>query len=193
MKLTNSIEKLTEYTIKETNRYIQDEFRIVGKTLQDMKNNMNTADFTKLFQYIVNEIIEKGITELNIDGRREEVNGYDYVIDGNEIEFKLNGSDDKSSLATGNKTSHFGDCKSNYVWCIKYTFNNNQIDTFSMFLIDSNNTDSNVWKSSSGRKDSFSTLKLTSDENDCIITSIGIIKECRTWLHFYNLPTEVLV
>ena len=192
MKLINSIEKLTEFTIVETNRYIQDEFRIVGKTLQDMKDSMNTADFTKLFQYIVNEIIEMGIIQLGINGKREEVDGYDYIIDGNEIEFKLNGGDSKSSLATGNKTSHFGNKKSNYVWCIKYTFNNNQIDTFSMFLIDTDNTSENVWKSSSGRKDSFSTLKLTNDERDCIISQIGIIRESKKWLQFDNLPVGVI-
>ena len=192
MKLINSIEKLTEYTIVETNRYIKDEFRIVGKTLQDMKDTMNTADFTKLFQYIVNEIIEKGITELGISGKREEVDGYDYIIEDNEIEFKLNGGNQLSSLATGNKTSHFGGKKSNYVWCIKYTFSNNQIDTFSMFLVDTDNTTDNVWKSSSGRKDSFSTLKLTVDEKDCVISQMGIIKEAQKWLQFHNLPVAAI-
>lgn len=192
MKLVSSIEKLTEYTIQETNRYIQDEFRIVGKTLQEMKDNMNTADFTKLFQYIVNEIIEKGINDLKLSGKREEVDGYDYIIDDEKIEFKLNGGDSKSSLATGNKTSHFGGKKSNYVWCIKYTFNNNQIDTFSMFLIDTDKTENNVWKSSSGRKDSFSTLKLTVDEIDCVISQIGVIKEAKKWLQFHNLPVAVI-
>ena len=52
--LTQDLDRLTEFTIKEVNRYIKDEFRIYGKTLQDIKEQMNTADFTKLFQYIVN-------------------------------------------------------------------------------------------------------------------------------------------
>ena len=69
--LTQDLDRLTEFTIKEVNRYIKDEFRIYGKTLQDIKEQMNTADFTKLFQFIVNEVIESGIEKLEIDGRRE--------------------------------------------------------------------------------------------------------------------------
>ena len=196
--LTATLESLTAFVIKETNRYINEEFRLYGKTLQQIKDGgMETADFTKIFQYIVNEVIEEGIRRLGIDGRREEVAGYDYVIsiDGVEhkIEFKLMGGNSKSSFATGNKTSHFGGKKTNLVWSIKYTFSDNQIDTFGMVLIDTNLTNSNVWKSSAGRKDSFSQLQLIVGEENCILSQMGIIKPAQKYLQFLPLPTEVLV
>lgn len=189
--IQSTLEKLTLYVIEETNNYIKNDFRIYGKTLQQLKDTMNTADFTKLFQYIVNEIIEAGIQKLGINGKREEVTGYDFIIEGIPVEFKLMGGSSNASFATGNKTSHFGGCKSNIVWSIKYTFNDNQIDTFGMVVIDTNKTNSNVWKSSSGRKDSFSTLELLNEEEDCILTQIGIIKPASKKLHFLPIPTEV--
>ena len=83
-QLTRDLTDLTLWTVKEVNRYLS-EFNIYGKTLQDYKDSMNTADFTKFFQYIVNDIIEAGIKELDIDGRREEVSGYDYVFGDNKV------------------------------------------------------------------------------------------------------------
>lgn len=191
MTIEAALEQITQYVVKETNRYISEEFRIYGKTLQQMKESMNTADFTKLFQYIVNEVIEKALVDLSIEGRREEVTGYDFVILGHLIEFKLMGGGSKSSFATGNKTSHFGGAKTNLVWTIKYAFDNNQITEFGMVLIDTNLTASNVWKSSSGRKDSFSTLELMVGEEDCILTQIGVVKAATKKLHFLTLPTDV--
>jgi hypothetical protein len=191
MTIENTLKKITQFVIKETNRYIADEFRIYGKTLQDMKESMNTADFTKLFQYIVNEVIESALTTLKIDGRREEVTGYDFIIEVEKIEFKLMGGDAKSSFATGNKTSHFGGAKTNLVWTIKYVFSDNQISEFGMVLIDTNRTESNVWKSSSGRKDGFSTLELMVGEEECILTQIGVVKAATKKLHFLPLPTEI--
>ncbi len=188
-----SLDTLTTSVIKEVNRYVGEEFRIYGKTLQVIKDSMNTADFTKLFQYIVNEVIESEMKKLGIDGKREEVTGYDYIIDGYKFEFKLMGGNDKSSFATGNKTSHFGGAKTNLVWSIKYTFNDNQIDSFAMTLIDTNLVESNVWKSSSGRKDSFSTLKLTNDESDAVVYSMGLVKKSTKYLQLIPLPTDILV
>jgi hypothetical protein len=190
----SAIEKLTPWVIREVNRYVQDVYRTYsGKTLQHQKDTMNTADFTKLFQYIVNDVIEEGIRVLGLDAKREEVTGYDYQFCGCPVEFKLGGGDNKSSFATGNKTSHFGGAKTNLVWSIKYTFNNNQIDTFGMVVIDTNLTESNVWKSSSGRKDSFSTLELLVGEEDCILSQFGVVKPATKKLQFLTLPTEVLV
>jgi hypothetical protein len=186
-----TLEKLTNYVVKETNRYVAEDFRIYGKTLQQIKETMGTADFTKLFQYIVNEVIEAGITTLKVEGVREEVTGYDYVIDGTPIEFKLMGGSDKSSFATGNKTSHFGGAKTNIVWSIKYEFDNNQITAFGMVVIDTDQTDSNVWKSSGGRKDSFSTLQLMKGEEDCILAQIGIVRAATKKLQFLPLPTNL--
>ena len=193
-QLVVSLERLTQWVIAEANRYVKDVYRTYsGKTLQYQKDNMNTADFTKLFQYIINDIIEAGITALEIDGRREEVNGYDYVICGFPVEFKLMGGESKSSFATGNKTSHFGGAKTNIVWSIKYTFNNNRIDSFGMVVIDTNLTESNVWKSSNGRKDSFSTLELMIGEEDCILSQFGIVKPATKKLQFLTLPTDTLI
>ena len=190
----SAIEQLTPWVIREVNRYVQDVYRTYsGKTLQHQKDTMNTADFTKLFQYIVNDVIEEGIRVLGLDAKREEVTGYDYQFCGCPVEFKLGGCDNKSSFATGNKTSHFGGAKTNLVWSIKYTFNNNQIDTFGMVVIDTNLTESNVWKSSSGRKDSFSTLELLVGEEDCILSQFGVVKPATKKLQFLTLPTEVLV
>jgi hypothetical protein len=190
----SAIEQLTPWVIREVNRYVQDVYRTYsGKTLQHQKDTMNTADFTKLFQYIVNDVIEEGIRVLGLDAKREEVTGYDYQFCGCPVEFKLGGGDNKSSFATGNKTSHFGGAKTNLVWSIKYTFNDNQIDTFGMVVIDTNLTESNVWKSSSGRKDSFSTLELMIGEEDCILSQFGVVKAATKKLQFLTLPTEVLV
>lgn len=191
-QLTQDLDALTLWTVKEVNRYLK-EFTIYGKTLQDYKDSMNTADFTKFFQYIVNDIIEAGIKQLDIDGRREEVSGYDYVFGDTKVEFKLLGGSEKASFATGNKTSHFGGAKTNIVWAIKYTFNNNQVDSFGSVVIDTDLTESNVWKSSSGRKDSFSTLKLLVNEESCILSQIGIVKPAKSYLHFLPLPTTTLV
>jgi hypothetical protein len=191
MTIENTLEKITQFVIKETNRYIAEEFRIYGKTLQQLKETMNTADFTKLFQYIVNEVIESSLTTLQIEGHREEVTGYDFVIEGHKIEFKLMGGGKAGSFATGNKTSHFGGAKTNLVWAIKYVFSDNQISEFGMVLIDTNRTKSNVWKSSDGRKDSFSALELMVGEEDCILTQIGVVKAATKKLHFLPLPTEV--
>ena len=189
-----AIEKLTPWVIRETNRYIKDVFRTYGgKTMQYYRDTMNTADFTKNLQYHVNDIIEEGIRVLGINGKREENTGYDYVIEGCKIEFKLNGSEKKSSFATGNKTSHFGGAKSNLVWTIKYTFTDNQIDSFAMVVLDTDQTESNVWKSSTGRNDSFSTLELIVGEENCILSQMGIIKPAQKYLQFLPLPTEVLV
>ena len=194
MTLTATLEKLTAFVVTETNRYVSEEFRLYGKTLQQIKDSgMETADFTKVFQYIVNEVIEEGIRRLGIDGRREEVAGYDYIIEGQPVEFKLMGGESKSSFATGNKTSHFGGKKTNLVWSIKYTFSDNQIDNFGMVLIDTNLTKSNVWKSSSGRKDSFSQLQLSIGEDNCILSQMGIVKPAQKWLQFLPLPTAVLL
>ena len=194
MSLSTTLEKLTSFTIKETNRYVKEEFRLYGKTLQQVKDSgMETADFTKVFQYIVNEVIEEGITRLEISGKREEVAGYDYIIEDQPIEFKLMGGSSKSSFATGNKTSHFGGAKTNLVWSIKYTFNENQIDNFGMVLIDTNLTESNVWNASNGRKDSFSQLQLIVGEEDCILTQMGIVKPAQKFLQFLPLPTDMLV
>jgi hypothetical protein len=60
-----------------------------------------------------------------------------------------------------------------------------------MVVIDTNLTESNVWKSSSGRKDSFSTLELLVGEEDCILAQIGVVKPATTKLHFIPIPTEV--
>lgn len=190
----SALEQLTPWVIREVNRYVSEVYRTYsGKTLQHQKDAMNTADFTKLFQYIVNDIIEEGIRVLGINGKREENTGYDYVIEGCKIEFKLGGGDNKTSFATGNKTSHFGGAKTNLVWSIKYTFNDNQIDSFGMVVIDTNLTESNVWKSSSGRKDSFSTLELLIGEEDCILSQFGVVKPATKKLQFLTLPTEVLL
>ena len=193
--LTEALDALTIYTIREVNRYIKDDYRTYsGKTLQHQKNSLNTADFTKLFQYIVNDVIETGIEVLGLkNSKREEVAGYDYIILGTPVEFKLMGGESKSSFATGNKTSHFGGAKTNIVWTIKYTFNDNQIDNFGMVVIDTNLVDSNVWKSSNGRKDSFSTLELLKGEDHCILSQYGIVKEATKKLHFLPLPTETLI
>jgi hypothetical protein len=196
--LVNALENLTQWVIAEANRYVRENYRTYsGKTLQYQKDNMNTADFTKLFQYIINDIIETGIATLGIDGRREEVNGYDYIICGFPIEFKLMGGESKSSFATGNKTSHFGGAKTNMVWSIKYTFNDNQIDSFGMVIIDTDLTESNVWKSSNGRKDSFSTLELMIGEENCILSQFGIVKPAQgpkaKKLQFLTLPTNILI
>lgn len=194
MSLSTTLENLTSFTIKETNRYVKEEFRLYGKTLQQVKDSgMETADFTKVFQYIVNEVIEEGITRLDISGKREEVAGYDYIIEDQPIEFKLMGGSSKSSFATGNKTSHFGGAKTNLVWSIKYTFNDNQIDNFGMVLIDTNLTESNVWNASNGRKDSFSQLQLIVGEEDCILTQMGIVKPAQKFLQFLPLPTDMSV
>ena len=189
--LQTTLETLTKWVIVETNRYVKDEFRIYGKTLQELKDSMNTADFTKMFQYVVNEVIEVGIKELGIDGRREEVTGYDFIFDGQPVEFKLMGGADNASFATGNKTSHFGGAKTNIVWTIKYTFNDNHIDNFGMVVIDTNLTESNVWNANGGVKDSFSQLQLKVGEIDCILTQIGIVKGARKWLQFLPIPTDV--
>ena len=191
-KIVRDLEKLTTWTIIETNKYLET-FEIYGKTLQDYKDTMNTADFTKFFQYIVNDVIEAGIEKLGLNGVREEVSGYDYKFHDTPVEFKLMGGESKSSFATGNKTSHFGGAKTNLVWSIKYTFNNNKIDSFGMVVIDTDLTESNVWKSSSGRKDSFSTLELLNDEEGCILSQYGIIKKAVKKLHFLPLPTDILV
>jgi hypothetical protein len=79
------------------------------------------------------------------------------------------------------------------VWSIKYTFSDNQIDNFGMVLIDTNLTKSNVWKSSSGRKDSFSQLQLSIGEDNCILSQMGIVKPAQKWLQFLPLPTAVLL
>lgn len=186
----STLDSLTKYVVAETNRYIANEFRVYGKTLQQIKDNMNTADFTKLFQYIVNEVIEAGITHLAIDGKREEVDGYDYIINGKEVEFKLNGGNQASSFATGNKTSHFGGKKAPLVWCIKYTFENNQIASFAMVLIDCDKAETNVWKSSAGRKDSFSTLKLLKEEVGCVLGCIGELKAAQKYLQLNTIPVH---
>ncbi len=191
-KIVRDLEKLTTWTIIETNKYLET-FEIYGKTLQDYKDTMNTADFTKFFQYIVNDVIEAGIKKLGLNGVREEVSGYDYKFHDTPVEFKLMGGESKSSFATGNKTSHFGGAKTNLVWSIKYTFNNNKIDSFGMVVIDTDLTESNVWKSSSGRKDSFSTLELLNDEEGCILSQYGKIKKAVKKLHFLPLPTDILV
>ena len=154
--LISDLETVTLCAIKDLNEYITD-FRIYGRSLQDYKNTMNTADFTKFFQYIVNDAIEDTIKNLGIDARREEVSGYDYV------------------------------------WTIKYTFNDNQIDSFGMVVIDTNLTESNVWKSSSGRKDSFSTLELLVGEENCILSQIGIVRPATKKLHFLPLPTQQIL
>ena len=117
-KIVRDLEKLTTWTIIETNKYLET-FEIYGKTLQDYKDTMNTADFTKFFQYIVNDVIEAGIEKLGLNGVREEVSGYDYKFHDTPVEFKLMGGESKSSFATGNKTSHFGGAKTNLVWAIK--------------------------------------------------------------------------
>ena len=98
--VTEALESLTRYTVKEVNRYIKEDYRTYsGKTLQHQKNQLNTADFTKLFQYIVNDVIETGIKELGLENsRREEVAGYDYIILGTPVEFKLMGGESKSSF-----------------------------------------------------------------------------------------------
>ena len=74
-KIVRDLEKLTTWTIIETNKYLET-FEIYGKTLQDYKDTMNTADFTKFFQYIVNDVIEAGIKKLGLNGVREEVSGW---------------------------------------------------------------------------------------------------------------------
>lgn len=189
-----AVETLTPWAVRETNRYVSEVFRTYsGGTLQDLKDSMGTADFTKFFQYIFNDVLEQGLKTLNINGKRQEETGYDYLIEGYEVEFKLVGGTSKSSFATGNKTSHFGGAKSNLVWSVKYTFTNNQIDSFGMVLIDTNQTESNVWKSSAGRKDSFSTLELLIGEENCILTQFGIVKPAQSKLQFIPLPTELLV
>jgi hypothetical protein len=189
--LFSTLDTLTKYVVAEVNRYVKEEFRIYGKTLQEIKETMNTADFTKLFQYIVNEVIESALTKLNIEGRREEVTGYDFVILGEKIEFKLMGGASPASFATGNKTSHFGGAKTNLVWSIKYEFSDNQISAFGMVLVDTDLTENNVWKSSSGRNDSFSTLQLLTSEAGCILGQIGIVKSAQKYMHFLPLPLEV--
>ena len=189
----STLDSLTKYVITETNRYIANDFRVYGKTLQQIKDNMNTADFTKLFQYIVNEVIEAGIKHLGIDGKREEVDGYDYVFSGEEVEFKLNGGNQASSFATGNKTSHFGGKKAPLVWVIKYTFNDNQIDSFAMALMDTSKAETNVWKSSSGRKDSFSTLKLLKEERNAVVGCIGILSAAKKYLQLQPIPVSVVL
>lgn len=192
--LVSALERLTQYVIAEVNRYVRDEYRTYsGKNLQHQKDSLNTADFTKLFQYIVNDVIEVALVKLNIDGYRDEVTGHDYMILGYPVEFKLMGGESKTSFATGNKTSHFGGAKTNYVWSIKYTFNNNQIDSFGMVVIDTDMTESNVWKSSNGRKDSFSTLELMIGEEDCILSQFGIVKPASKKLQFLTLPTDTLI
>ena len=190
--LISDLETVTLCAIKDLNEYITD-FRIYGRSLQDYKNTMNTADFTKFFQYIVNDAIEDTIKNLGIDARREQVSGYDYVFGDTPVEFKLMGGDSKASFATGNKTSHFGGAKTNIVWTIKYTFNDNQIDSFGMVVIDTNLTESNVWKSSSGRKDSFSTIELLVGEENCILSQIGIVRPATKKLHFLPLPTQQIL
>ena len=66
-KIVRDLEKLTTWTIIETNKYLET-FEIYGKTLQDYKDTMNTADFTKFFQYIDNDVIEAGIEKLGLNG-----------------------------------------------------------------------------------------------------------------------------
>jgi len=192
-KAVKSVEKITPWVISRVNQYIETFRTYSGAPLQTMKDSMNTADFTKFLQYIVNDVIEDSFEKCGINARREEVNGYDYVIDDVPFEFKLMGGESKTSFATGNKTSHFGGAKTNMVWSIKYTFNNNQIDSFGMVVIDTNLTESNVWKSSNGRKDSFSTLELMVGEEDCILSQFGIVKPATKKLQFLTLPTNVLI
>jgi len=196
--------RLTKWAIYEFNRWLDEEYRTYGgKTMQHYYNEFSTPDFTKRLQVDFNDVLEKGIEVLGINARREEVDGYDYIFVSNgdhEIEFKLTSAGTNSSFATGNKTSTFGNKKASLVWTIKYVWEDNQISEIAMDLADTSlynlalrilkKVSQSVWKSSGGRKDSFSTLLLLNEEIGCIIGYLGNVYKGGKWLQLSTLPLE---
>ena len=192
--LTEVIETISEKVIEKTNNILSssDFMGVFGIGLSDMMegSDQKTQDTTKLLQYILNNQIVVVMNELGIDGYKDETTGHDYVICGIPVEFKLMGGSSSSSFATGNKTSHFGGAKTNIVWTIKYTLDDNVIDTYSSVLVDTDLIE-NPWASSTGRKDSYSTLRVKKTESDSILYVHGNVTEGRKYLQLHTVPVTV--
>ena len=56
--VTEALESLTRYTVKEVNRYIHEDYRTYNcQPLQHQKKQLNTDNFHQFIQYIVNALI----------------------------------------------------------------------------------------------------------------------------------------
>ena len=189
--LTSVVDTISRLVIERTNEKLTSPafMDLYGVSLSDMMDgsDQQTQDTTKFLQYILNAQIVNVMTEMGIDGYKDETTGRDYMICGLPVEFKLMGGSSSSSFATGNKTSHFGGAKTNLVWTIKYTLENGVIDSYSSVLVDTNLIE-NPWASSTGRKDSYSTLKVKKTESDAILYVYGLVTESRKFLHLNTIP-----
>ena len=192
--LTSVISTISRLVIERTNEKLNSPafMDLYGVSLSDMMDgsDQQTQDTTKFLQYILNAQIVAVMTELGIDGYKDETTGRDYMICRLPVEFKLIGGFDPSSFATGNKTSHFGGAKTNLVWTIKYTLDSGVIDSYSSVLVDTNLIET-PWASSTGRKDSYSTLKVRKTESDAILYVYGLVTEAKKFLHLKTLPVTV--
>jgi len=137
------------------------------------QSNQATQDQTKLFSYMINDIIydfvklKKG---LNI---KEENNGYDINYKNILIESKITKANEKGIIKswTGNKASN----KVPIHILIGYTFKNERIDSLFIGIIDTSKTSG--WKHDSLSNSSYSNLDFTEKEAKHMHILIGSVNK----------------
>jgi hypothetical protein len=155
---------------------------------------------TKLLQTLVNYCIVEAMNELGVNGRAVGADGYDYIINVGDVEFKVEfkliaGTDSmKASFATGNKISANKDVDGNSVgkkspllWSIKYVMGDeNQITDYAAALTNGERFFNEIsgWKAGSGKNDSYANMQIAKDEILCVDVLYGKLHKANKWYHF---------
>ena len=141
-----------------------------------------TQDCTKLFQYIVSPSIECVCNNHHVQLRKEESDGYDWVLDtpagpiyleqkvktilanGRAYRSKIKNGYSVCESWTGNKASANGNSKTDLhlLWC--FEINGSKIVSLcgAIVSLTENNT---MWKTGTGDKDSYADLKISPTSN----------------------------
>jgi len=116
--------------------------------------------------------------------------GYDFVIEGIEVEKKNTANKNAATAAVGNKFSHN---KVDKTWVTRYTPEGNKIAYLNDMLIDLGKAKhpSTGWTNPKGENGGFNKLVVHNSDNDCITTFHGSYRKSGgDYIHFTNEKYE---
>ena len=169
--------------------------RKYGKKGPDGKDN-SAVEMTKQLAALDDKVMEDiglGDVGKSIGLELEFGDGYDFVIEGIEVEKKNTANKNAATAAVGNKFSHN---KVDKTWVTRYTPEGNKIAYLNDMLIDLGkaNHSSTGWTNPDGENGGFNKLVVHNSDNDCITTFHGSYntssKYGKQFIHFTNEKYE---
>ena len=163
-------------TLELRNKYRVDKYTDIKELFKGTGSNQATQDLTKALAGVFEDVIEKVAHNYRMDYLACASDGYDAVVNGEEVEYKL-------TLGLGN--SWTGNKKSVKVprhLLVKMDIKDNKISELGVFLANLDECEDSSWYSNGdGKKGNYTTLRFHKNDKDKVTCVYGNLIPKRKW------------